>query len=311
MSWVGGEFSGLSLSGGMNAHGNTVNGVEAAVLVNFVEGDIYGLQFVGAYNFVLGDLYGAQWSALINVTGGSARYFQLGNANMVGKNFTGLQVSTIFNYIGDKVYGVQNAALNIAGELHGLQLGGGNIAGDLKGIQAGIVNIAKMQEGVQVGVVNIAGKQEGVPIGIINIAGNGEYNWITYLSNFSTFNTGIKMSANNFFSIVDIGGRHIDSDNKESGILGYHWGYNFVFNNDITFSPDLGYVQIVEEKEDLEPGNEHKIQIALQARLIGEYSLTKFLKIIGGIGYSHHYDIYENNTFEKEKFIFLGGISLF
>lgn len=311
MSWVGGRFSGLSLTGGVNAHGNTVKGVEAAALANFVEGDIYGLQFVGAYNFVLGDLYGAQWSALINVTGGNAGYFQFGNANMVGETFTGLQVATIFNYIGDKVYGVQNAAVNIAGELHGLQLGGGNVVGDSKGVQAGIVNIAKVQEGVQIGVVNIAGKQVGVPIGIINIAGNGDYNWITYLSNFSTFNTGIKMSANNFFSMVDIGGRHIDSDNKESGTLGCHWGYNFVLNNIITLSPDLGYVQIVEEKEDLEPGNEHKIQFALQGRLIGEYSLTKFLKIIAGIGYSYHYDIYEYDTFEKGKFIFLGGISLF
>jgi hypothetical protein len=168
-----------------------------------------------------------------------------------------------------------------------------------------------VQEGVQIGVVNIARKQKGVPIGIVNIAGNGHYDWITYLSNFSTFNMGIKMSANNYFSIVDVGGKFIDAENESSGILGFHWGYNFAFNRIFTLSPDVGYVQIAEEKEELEPGNKHKIQFALQTRVIGEYALTKFVKILAGIGYSHQYDLYENDIFEKGKLIVIGGISLF
>jgi len=311
LSWTHGEVRGLSLSGFANLHGDAVKGIDAAVLVNFIEGDMYGAQLAAVYNYVLGDMHGFQWSAFINLAGENAGYLQIGNANIAGADFTGLQGGVVFNYAGNKMVGMQTAGVNISGELHGWQLGGGNLTDESKGLQTGIVNLAKIQKGLQIGIVNIAGEQRGVPFGLLNFAGNADYDWITYTGNYNTFNTGIKMSANQFFSIVDIGSKPRDSEKIEDSIVGFHWGYDFEIIAGLRISPDLGYIYMEGKKGPLGPDNEHKAQFAIQLRLVADYKLTSFLKILAGIGSSQHIDVYENNEVKKEKFIYLFGLSLF
>ena len=81
-----------------------------------------------------------------------------------------------------------------------------NITSDMNGLQFGGGNFARVSRGLQIGLFNVVQRQEGVPLGLVNVAlENGSLEWVTYASNFSTLNSGIKFNANKFYSILDVG----------------------------------------------------------------------------------------------------------
>ena len=295
-TWIGEEFNGVNLTGGVNAHGNNVKGFEAAGLANLVFGDFYGLQVVGAYNFVLGNFTGSQIAIIFNITGGDVSFFQLGNANLTGGSLKGLQVGGVFNFVGKTMRGAQFGPANITSDMNGLQFGGGNFA--------------RVSRGLQIGLFNVVQRQEGVPLGLVNVAvENGSLEWITYGSNFSTINSGIKFNANKFYSIIDVGFKHVVSRDSKFITVGFHYGYNFSLSQRFKLCPDIGYVQIFEEET--EKDKDRKLHFALQGRFIGEYEFSDMFRVYAGFGISRRFDVRENKTYKFGKLLILGGISLF
>jgi len=312
------DFRGINISGFINAHGGNITGIDIAGLVNLGLADLNGLQLAGAYNFAFGNMHGAQAAFFFNVVGNDAKYFQFATANNVGGSFNGLQFAEVFNFTARTVRGMQFSLANIAGDLRGVQYGAGNVVlNSAKGLQFGLFNFALEQKGLQIGILNSANEQKGMPFGLINLAKkNGDINWITYTSNFNALNTGLKFSANSFFSILDIGWYHWNSKTRrKSGINGFHYGYNFTINKRFTISPDLGFIGILQDiaddvSQDVDPAT-YKFSFAMQSRTILEYKLHPIMKLFIGIGYNHIYDIYEERSVKKGKIILLTGISLF
>ncbi len=200
----------------------------------------------------------------------------------------------------------------------GVQYGVGNVVlNTAKGIQFGLFNFAMEQKGLQLGILNSALKQKGIPFGLINLSKtNGDITWITFSSNLNALNTGLKFSANNFFSILGLGWYHWRSKTRStSGINSFHYGYNFKLNESFTISPDLGFIGILQDiadevTEDIDPAT-YKFSFALQSRIIVEYKLFPNLKLISGIGFTRIYDIYKKQSIRRVKPILLAGISLF
>ena len=239
---------------------------------------------------------GAQVALIFNITGGDVSFFQLGNANLTGGSLRGLQVGGVFNVVGKKMMGAQFGPANITSDMDGLQFGGGNFA--------------RVSRGLQIGLFNIVQRQEGVPLGLVNVAvENGSLEWVTYASNFSTLNSGIKFNANKFYSILDVGFKHVVKRDSKLITAGFHYGYNFSLSQRFKLCPDLGYVQIFEEET--EKIKDRKIHFALQGRFIGEYKFSDMFRVFVGFGYSRRFDVRENKTYKAGSFIVLGGISLF
>ena len=309
-TYVGGEFSGVNITGLVNVNDSTLRGIEFAGLVNLVFGDVYGGQAAFAYNFTLGEFWGVQFAGFFNVIGEKGVGLQIGNANMAGASFTGWQFATVFNFVGDEMKGVQTSFINISEIVKGVQLGLGNLTIISKGVQAGFINYAETQKGLQIGLINIAQEQKGVPVGVVNVATkNGDIEWINYVSNFSFFNTGVKLMANNFFTTFDIGINHIDSDTS-SATLGFHYGYDFLIGDKIKLSPDIGDAMIFDEKLQNQD-SEMKYHAASQIRLIGQFEISSIFRFFAGIGYSNRSEVYDETTINEGKFIYLLGVSLF
>lgn len=77
--------------------------------------------------------------------------------NFVTREFGGLQISGVFNDVGEACASVQ-----IAGVLN-------NCHGVMKGLQVGVVNLAEKGTGCQVGAINYANNLHGLQIGVLNI----------------------------------------------------------------------------------------------------------------------------------------------
>lgn len=317
-SRVKGDFNGINISGAINSIDGQSKGISIAGLVNLGLDNLYGFQIAGAYNFAFGNMLGTQIAGFFNVVGGDAKYFQFATANNVGGSFSGLQFAEIFNFTARTVKGLQFGIANIAGDLKGMQYGTGNVAlNSAKGVQFGIFNFAYVQHGLQVGIINFSKEQKGMPFGLINLATeNGNVSWINYASNMNLINTGLKFSANNFFSILELGWYHWNSIKKStSGVNGFHYGYNFKINNRFTLAPDLGFIGILQKladdiSDDVDPTT-YEFSFALQSRLILQYKLFPNIKLISGIGLNRIYDVYKERSIKKVRLLLLAGISLF
>ncbi|MBK7447738.1 MAG: hypothetical protein IPJ45_17285 [Ignavibacteria bacterium] len=290
---IGGKLNGMSLSAIGNNNKKDIYGFQIAGFVNIAQNNIKGAQMSGLVNYLIGDLKGAQLSAVINIASSDVKGFQIGNSNITGENLTGAQIGTTFNVVSDKLNGVQVAPGNIAGENYGGQVGLLNVTGTNKGLQLGLVNIADYQLGIPVGIANIATK-------------NGDIEWINYTSNFTLLNTGIKINAGKFVSIIEAGYDHFDSQDNQSWTLGAHYGYDFEFAKYYKISPDIGYVEIFDSKKG---DTEH--EFALQARVIGQIEFNKKIRFFTGIGYSHRFIINNGEDIKEGKFLVLAGFSLF
>lgn len=80
-----------------------------------------------------------------------------GLGSFVTREFNGLQVSTLFNCIGEADWAVQVAGIlnRCEGEMNGLQVGVVNIAEKGSGLQVGVVNYGNVYKGLQIGVANV------------------------------------------------------------------------------------------------------------------------------------------------------------
>ena len=154
--------------------GDAFSGIQLGGMVDWVEGDVYGLQLAGIANVAGGAHKGVQLASAVNVCRGEFYGVQFGGVNHNG-TFYGWQTG-VFNYDKGISWGLQlglaNSSIN---EWHGWSLGLVNYADRMSGFQLGAVNIAEKEgRGVQIGVFNAADKFNGVQIGVLNIIGKGE-----------------------------------------------------------------------------------------------------------------------------------------
>lgn len=92
--------------------------------------------------------------------------------NFVTREFNGLQVSPLFNCVGESQGAVQVACgLNrCEGSMYGLQVGLVNVAEKGSGIQIGLVNYGNVYRGVQIGAANVIAASACPFMPIVNFA---------------------------------------------------------------------------------------------------------------------------------------------
>ena len=296
-SQVGGEVRGLRLTGGANYTKGDARGLQMAGVVNVNRGQVRGLEYAGLFNLVGTDMVGFQATSLANLVDGGARGVQLaGFGNAAGGSFDGWQVAAGFNYIGD--------------QLVGLQLSLANVAPRMEGTQIGFANFAKTSSGLQVGALNSADQQRGVPFGMVNLAKNGDVDWITYGSNISGFNTGVRTSIRRFYSMLTAGMPDVQGDVSQTLILTWNYGYAIPAGKKTSIGLDLGFAHYIPEKTD-DPSENDRLHFALQARGLLERTLSRKLRGFVGGGVARIASEYRlDSDFETEP-LFFGGFALY
>ncbi|HET9253508.1 MAG TPA: hypothetical protein VFP58_15450 [Candidatus Eisenbacteria bacterium] len=296
-SQVGGDSRGLRVTGAANYTRGDASGIHLGGIANVNRGGVRGLQLGGLMNLVGGSMGGIQMSALANVIDQGAKGFQLsGFANAVGGPVDGWQLAPGFNYA--------------AGGLVGLQLGGANVAPRMEGTQIGIANFAARSTGLQAGVFNRAEEQRGIPFGMVNLARNGDADWVSYGSNISGFNTGVRTSIRRFYSMLTAGLPDVQGDVSQSLILTWNYGYAIPAGERTSIGVDLGFAHYIPEKVD-DPNENDRLHYALQARALAERTLSQKMKGFVGAGVARISDDYRLDAPFTTEPLFFGGVALY
>ena len=319
-----GEISGVNLCGFSAVCKGKVSGVQGAFLysqidddltgvsiapVNVVNNNVKGIQ-LGIGNIIGRDFLGFQICTVVNFVGDKFKGFQVSTLfNMVGSDFKGLQFAGGCNVTGGNLKGVQiGSTFNFTGKkMNGLQWSGVNVAGEMDGYQIGYINISQRNKGMQIGIINIGEEQNGIPVGLVNLSDDGEVRWQNYLSNFAGFITAVKFESNNFVSTLEVGGTNRENDIDESVMFGFHYGYKIPFRK-FTFEVDAGYFHVLYEPENVD--DDLPNSLAVQLRISGNYRLTNWLELFGGIGVTAMGD-YESEPEAQNRLLYFAGINLF
>lgn len=309
----GEEGEGLQASSFMNVTGNSFRGIQAAGFMNVAGEESTGLQAAGFMNVTGEESKGLQAAGLMNVTGNNYQGIQAAAGwNVVGESCRGIQAAGLFNVTGESFRGLQAAGIfNVAGErLNGLQVGSMNAASTSAGVQIGLANAAGDLEGVQIGLVNYSRNTKGVPVGLVNISKyDGRMKWISWASNLTGVNSGVKFSIKRIYSIVSLGSINFTNDNNEC--LAYSCFYGLYFPLDsFSLNTDIGYMYLDNATVFRNPmGAPDQQAIMLRASLNKRLSNT--LSLFAGGGLSH---IKERGTpagSSEFKPVFFAGLELF
>jgi hypothetical protein len=151
------KMYGLGVGGVAMATRDDLAGVQASLLCNWADADVYGIRATAGANITFGETYGVEagigayrpsemWGVDVELLGAYQH------------KFNGLQVAGLATVSKDQSYGM-NAALfgNYAATAYGLQLAAIiNYTSELHGCQIAFVNIAsECPWGFQIGLVNI------------------------------------------------------------------------------------------------------------------------------------------------------------
>lgn len=321
---VGGSFTGLQLSGLFNITGEHSGGVQSAGIFN-ISGDRFdgiqtsgifniagerfsGIQSAGIFNVVGDKMSGAQLST-INFVGSEFRGLQAGAINFVGETFSGLQLGGV-NFVGSRFKGLQWGGVNfVDDELSGGQLGLVNYTANLRGFQFGAVNLGLYVNGLQLGLINVSNSIRGVPLGLVNISRDGYTRWVSWGSNLTAVNVGLKSVVRNFYSIVSIGGVNLEKEIGRSIAYGFHYGVHVPLRR-FYADVDLGYVNIDNDKF-FRALDKNPDQHVLMARAMLGINISRHFSLFvgGGVGYM----LDHRRDFNSGQYIpiLLGGIELF
>lgn len=108
-------------------------------LGSMVGADMYGLQWSWIYSRTTGAIHG--WSSgILTRAGKGSRGIQTAVVALNDADFTGVQLSCIYNDVQDKLTGVQIGLVNHAIDARGVQIGIANFADNINGVQIGIWN---------------------------------------------------------------------------------------------------------------------------------------------------------------------------
>jgi hypothetical protein len=229
---AGESMKGLQTAGLICVAGEQGEGLQIAGLGSVSGGKFSGVQVSGLFCVAGEQLKGAQVAGLFSVAGDYATGFQVsGLFSVAGEGIEGFQAAGLFNVAGENLKGVQVSGLfNVAGEESlALQASGlMNITGETcRGVQIGLFNVTEHLTGLQIGLINVAEDLEGVPVGLVNLTRKEDrrIRMAAWAGSASLLNTGAKIWAKNFYSILYVG--IVNMTQEPRGCLGYgfHYGY--------------------------------------------------------------------------------------
>jgi hypothetical protein len=324
-----GSVRGLGLNGAVSLFGNDLRGIGVTGLYSQVNGEARGLRLTWGANYTIGDSRGVQIAGLVNVNRGQTKGLQYGGLfNLVGKSMSGLEASSVLNMVDQDGRGIQlsgfgnaiggsfdgwqvAAGFNYVGNrLVGLQLGGVNTAVQMEGTQIGLTNFSQRSTGLQIGVLNSSDEQKGVPVGMVNLARNGDVDWVTYGSNISGFNTGLRTSIRRFYSMLTAGMPDAQGDVSQTLILTWNYGYAIPAGKRTSVGLDLGFAHYIPEKTDDSTEND-RLHFAIQARGLVERSLSRKARGFIGGGVARIASKYRLDAPFETKPMFFGGVALY
>ncbi len=248
---VSGGVDGMELGGFVNMVKKDVNGLQAAGIGNSVGRNVTGTQFGGLFNYTGGRARGLQVAGAMNYAGRAEAAQAAGLINWVKDDVAGFQASGLFNLAGGNAAAAQvsgafnfsrgNAIVQVAGVF--------NFAKDVEiGQFAGVLNVAKEVKGCQVALVNIADTVSGVPIGLINIVRHGYNKFEIYGSESLHGNFQLKLGANSFYNIFQVGARYPQGDGTYTWGLGYGIGAVSIVSPKSSFNFELMAIHINENE---------------------------------------------------------------
>jgi len=282
MNITGSKGQGFQVAGGMNISGETLYGFQASGFFNIVGEQFQGLQATGGFNIVGEDCKGYQSAGLFNIA---------------GEDFTGLQTSGLFNIVGENLTGAQIGILNIAPYFS-------------DGVQIGIFNVSDEMRGFQLGLVNWNRETFGIPVGLVNVSKQeGNIRWISWGSNISGLNSGVKFEVDKIYSIVSLGYyNYYLSKGPALSIAGYYGFY--LFQDTSSFSIDLGYMY-VDNTKIFSSNPEQADQHVILTRGLMSISVSSRVSLIGGGGLSYIVD--RHKSFDRGEVypIFFFGVEAY
>lgn len=312
---VSGEYvSGAQVSGLMNICGEDLMGGQVGGLMNIIGSKGQGFQIAGGMNISGENLLGFQASGLFNIVGERFQGFQAtGGFNIVGEDCTGYQGAGLFNIAGEDFTGLQTSGLfNIVGEnLTGAQIGIFNIAPYFSdGVQIGIFNVSDKMRGFQLGLVNWNRETFGIPVGLINVSKKeGHIRWISWGSNISGINSGVKFEVDKIYSIVSLG--FYNYYLRKGTALSYAGYYGFyLFQDTSSFSIDLGYMY-VDNTKIFRSNPKEADQHVIITRALMSIAVSSRVSLIGGGGLSYIVD--RHKSFDRGEVypIFFFGVEAY
>lgn len=310
---AGDELSGLQVSGLFNVCGEDGEGLQASSFMNVTGNSFRGIQAAGFMNVAGEESKGLQAAGLMNVTGNAYQGIQAaGGWNVVGESCRGIQAAGLFNVTGETFRGLQAAGIfNVAGErLNGLQVSSMNAASTSAGVQIGLANAAGDLEGVQIGLVNYSKNTNGVPVGLVNISKyDGRMRWISWASNLTGVNSGVKFSIKRIYSIVALGSINFTDDMNECLAYSCFYGLSFPLDS-FSLNTDIGYMYM--DNATLfrsQMGEPDQQAITLRASLNKRLSNT--LSLFAGGGLSHIMERGAPAGSSEFQPVFFAGLELF
>ncbi len=181
----------------------------------------------------------------------------------------------------------------------------------MNGLQIGAINMAGDFEGLQIGALNIARNNDGVPIGLFNYSEEtGSVDWITYASNLSLVNTGVRTTVNRYYSMLTVGGYDVEADVEDTAFLTWNFGYQAPLGQKWGLGWDLGYVHIMPKASD-DPAINDRLHFAIQARLLAELRFSPQIAAFAAGGVSSIFSEYSSSATSEVKPLIAIGISLF
>ena len=259
-NYVGGHMKGVQLANVFNRT-QSVNGVQAAGLFNYVAGNVQGVQLAGVFNHTVQTLTGTQVSGVLNkadtaigtqVSGVLCRARFLngtqasGVANIAKGTAKPGQVAGVVNYIDGSISGVQLAGVaNTAKQVVGMQASGvANRAETIRGAQlsgiynqadtvigiqsSGIINRTKVLNGAQFGLVNLTDSGDGVAFGLFCYNKKGIHQLEVAADELFYTNITFRTGSRRFHNLLTVGVR---PDNLGSHTL---WTYGYGFGTSLS-----------------------------------------------------------------------------
>lgn len=282
------DVDGVVLSLGMNFVSGEVRGLEGSYIGNIHEGRVAGVQGGSFFNIHRGNVDGVQGSSIFNVIDGSVRGVQSsGIFNLTDRSVHGVQAAGIFSMTGERVAGVQaNGILSMSESVDGLQTATINTADEINGAQVGVVNVAREVRGAMVGVVNVAEDVDGVTLGLLNIVRFGVLDLSFTVDDMGAGWMSLQHGTEGLYTIYQLGGYQSDPSSEDvewaaaAGLGTRLWSGALVLDVDLS-------AKVTGVVVDDEPSQE---EVFPSLRVSGGVQFGRFFAVIGGVTFDTLFD---------------------
>ena len=305
-NYVGGHMKGVQLANVFNRT-QSVNGVQAAGLFNYVAGNVQGVQLAGVFNHTVQTLTGTQVSGVLNkadtaigtqVSGVLCRARFLngtqasGVANIAKGSAKPGQVAGVVNYIDGSISGVQLAGVaNTAKQVVGMQASGvANRAETIRGAQlsgiynqadtvigiqsSGIINRTKVLKGAQFGLVNLTDSGDGVAFGLFCYNKKGIHQLEVAADELFYTNITFRTGSRRFHNLLTVGVRPDNLGSRTLWTYGYGFGTSLSLYQGMKLDADLYFNNVIAGGNASDENQLYRIYLGFDKRIGRKTSLA-------------------------------------